>query len=58
MVADKPMKISEATKKALDDLKGHPRETYDDVVGRLVADALLLTAEEKKVRERKEKSDG
>lgn len=36
MVADKPMKVSEATKKALDDLKEHPRETYDDVISRLV----------------------
>ena len=36
MVADKPIKISEATKKGLDKLKIHPRETYDDVINRLV----------------------
>ena len=36
MVADKPIKISGATKKGLDKLKTHPRETYDDVITRLV----------------------
>ncbi len=36
MVADKPIKISKATKKKLDELKEHPRETYDDVISRLV----------------------
>lgn len=36
MVADKPIKISEATKKGLDELKVHPRETYDDVISRLI----------------------
>jgi len=36
MVADKPIKISGVTKKGLDDLKTHPRETYDDVISRLV----------------------
>lgn len=38
MVADKPIKISEATKRGLDKLKVHPRETYDDVISRLVED--------------------
>ena len=36
MVADKLIKISEPTKKDLDNLKEYPRETYDDVVARLV----------------------
>ena len=36
MVADKPIKISESTKKDIDNLKTHPRETYDDIVTRLV----------------------
>lgn len=36
MVATEAIKISEATKKALDDLKVHPRETYDDVINRVV----------------------
>lgn len=36
MVATEGIKISEATKKGLDDLKAYPRETYDDVVTRLV----------------------
>jgi len=36
MVADRPIKISEITKKGLDELKVHPRETYDDVIARLV----------------------
>ena len=36
MVADRPLKISEATKKGLDELKVHPRETYDDVIARLI----------------------
>ena len=30
------IRISEETKKALDDMKVHPRETYDDVVQRLL----------------------
>jgi len=36
MVATEGIKISEATKKGLDKLKIHPRETYDDVITRLV----------------------
>ena len=36
MVADKPIKISGATKKGLDNIKIHPRETYDDIISRLV----------------------
>ena len=36
MVADKLIKISKTTKKDIDNLKTHPRETYDDVVTRLV----------------------
>ena len=36
MVADKPIKISGATKEGLDNLKIHPRETYDDIISRLV----------------------
>ena len=36
MVATEGIKISEATKKGLDEMKIHPRETYDDVIGRLV----------------------
>ena len=36
MVADRPLKISEKTKKELDKLKVHPRETYDDIIARLV----------------------
>ena len=36
MVADKPIKISGATKKGLDNLKIHPRETYDDIISRLI----------------------
>ena len=35
MVATEGIKISEATKKGLDGLKTHPRETYDDVISRL-----------------------
>jgi hypothetical protein len=30
------IRISEVTKKALDDIKVHPRETYDDIVQRLL----------------------
>lgn len=30
------IKVSEGTKKGLDKLKIHPRETYDDVISRLV----------------------
>jgi len=33
----KLIRISEETKKKLDDQKVHPRETYDDVVQRLLA---------------------
>lgn len=40
MVADKPLKISGETKKKLDELKIHPRETYDDVIARLIKDKL------------------
>ena len=36
MVATEGIKISEETKKELDNLKAHPRETYDDVISRLV----------------------
>ena len=36
MVVTESIKISEATKKGLDTLKVHPRETYDDVISRLV----------------------
>ena len=36
MVADKPIKVTGATKKGLDNLKIHPRETYDDIISRLV----------------------
>lgn len=36
MKAEKLIKVSEETKKTLDDLKIHPRETYDDVVQRLL----------------------
>lgn len=36
MVATEAIKISEATKKALDERKVHKRETYDDVISRLV----------------------
>lgn len=36
MVADEGIKIRETTKKDLGNLKVHPRETYDDVVTRLV----------------------
>ena len=36
MVATEAIKISEGTKKGLDNLKTHPRETYDDVISRLV----------------------
>jgi len=37
MVADKLIKISDKAKQELDDLKKHPRETYDDVISRLIA---------------------
>jgi hypothetical protein len=47
MVADKPMKISGATKEALDNLKVHHRETYDDVISRLVASAQQESATDK-----------
>lgn len=36
MVATEGIKISEETKKGLDNLKIHPRETYDDIISRLV----------------------
>ena len=36
MVADKPIKISGVTKKGLDNLKIYPRETYDDIISRLI----------------------
>ena len=36
MVADKGIKISRETKKGLDKLKRYSRETYDDVITRLV----------------------
>ena len=36
MVATEAIKISGETKKGLDNLKTHPRETYDDVISRLV----------------------
>ena len=36
MVATEGIKISEKTKKGVDNLKIHPRETYDDVISRLV----------------------
>lgn len=45
MVADKTIKVSEATKKKLDNLKENKRETYDDIISRLV---ILKVEEEKK----------
>jgi len=36
MVADKPIKVSGATKKGLDNLRIYSRETYDDIISRLV----------------------
>lgn len=30
------LKVRESTKKALDNLKIHKRETYDDIIGRLI----------------------
>lgn len=40
MVADNQIRINEATKKGLDDLKQAPRETYGDTISRLVAEAI------------------
>lgn len=36
MVADKGIKIRGTTKEGLDKFKKYPRETYDDVISRLV----------------------
>jgi len=36
MVITVPIKVSEEIKKALDSLKIHPRETYNDVLVRLL----------------------
>jgi len=36
MAKEKAIRISEETKKALDDIKVHNRETYDDIVQRLL----------------------
>ena len=36
MVATEGIKISEETKRGLDNLKIHPRETYDDSISRLI----------------------
>lgn len=36
MPADKTIKVSEEVKRRLDEVKVHPRETYDDVIRRLV----------------------
>jgi len=45
MVASEAIKISEATKEALDNLKVHPRETYDDVISRVVTGKLVAVGE-------------
>lgn len=50
MVADKPIKISKATKKELDELKENKRETYDDVISRLVKPAGTDSEGEKVVK--------
>ena len=50
MVADKPIKISDKTKQELDDLKQYPRETYDDVISRLVKPAGTDSEGEKVVK--------
>lgn len=36
MTADKLIKISKEAKDKLDDMKEHPRETYGDVIDRLL----------------------
>jgi len=36
MVAEDTLKVRETTKKELDDLKIHPRETYDDIISRMI----------------------
>lgn len=36
MIATEGIKISEKVKKTLDKLKIHPRETYDDIISRLI----------------------
>ena len=50
MVADKPIKISDKTKQKLDDLKLYARETYDDVISRLVKPAGTDSEGEKAVK--------
>ena len=39
MVSDKSIKVSKETKDALDKNKEHPRETYDDIIKRLIEKA-------------------
>ena len=39
VTASKQIKISEKTKKNLDRLKQYPRETYEDVISRLIKNA-------------------
>lgn len=41
MVATEGIKISGGTKKGLDKLKIHPRETYDDIICRLVEEGTI-----------------
>jgi len=36
MVYKKPIKVSTSNKKKLDKMKVHPRETYDDIISRLL----------------------
>lgn len=45
----KTIAIERQTKAALDALKVHPRETYDDVLKRLVEDATRREAQERRV---------
>ena len=50
MVADKPIKISGKTKQELDGLKIYVRETYDDVISRLVKPVDTDSEGEKEVK--------